>query len=156
MRLIGILTTAVLLMTGLGGCSSSTSPSGPPTDAGRQEFCATQTSLFEELVGDVDDPQVPSDADMAAAVQDWAKDLEEVGTPADIPSDARSGFERLIAQARDIDPASFSIDRLDELAAAEWKAMQPTSLRRSPRRGRPTTTTSTPRCSTCWASTTSA
>lgn len=88
---------------------------GPPADAGKDEFCSTQTSLFEDLMGDM--TEMPSNEEMATAVKDWAKKLEDVGTPAGIPADARAGFEDLIEQARDIDAGDFDIDKLDELAS---------------------------------------
>lgn len=105
--------TALLLGVVTSACGGS---SGAPSDAGEKEFCDTQSSLFADLMpDDLADPQVPSDEDMAKAVKDWGKELERVGTPEDIPDDARAGFERVVEQAGEIDASDFSIDKLEEL-----------------------------------------
>jgi hypothetical protein len=115
------LTSAVLVLGALtsacgggDGGSGGASGGGAPTDATKDEFCSTQTGLFKELMGDM--TEMPTNEQMATAVKDWAKKLEDVGTPEGISDDARAGFEDLIEQARDIDAADFSIDKLDELA----------------------------------------
>lgn len=108
------LTSTVLLLGAV--TSACGGGSGAPTDASEKEFCDTQSSLFADLMpDDMADPQVPSDEDMAKAVKDWGKELEQVGTPEDIPEDARAGFDRVVEQAREIDASDFSIDKLEEL-----------------------------------------
>ena len=108
------LTSAALLVGAV--TSACGGGSGAPTDASEKEFCDTQSSLFADLMpDDMADPQVPSDEHMAKAVKDWGKELEQVGTPEDIPDDARAGFERVVAQADEIDASDFDIDKLDEL-----------------------------------------
>lgn len=114
------MTTAVLLVgavtSACGGGSGSGSDGGAPSDASEKSFCDVQTSLFEDLLpDDLTNPEVPSNEEMAAVVKDWGKKLEEVGTPDDIPEDARAGFEAIIQQAEDINPDDFSIDKLEEL-----------------------------------------
>ncbi len=119
--LVGAVTTAC------GG--SGAGGGGAPTDASEKDFCQTQTSLFEDLLpDDLTDPEVPTDEEMARAVQDWGTKLEEVGTPDGIPANARKGFEAIVAEAGDIDASDFSIDSLEQLeqggadASAEEKA----------------------------------
>ena len=97
--------------------AAAAAASGAPTDASEKDFCDTQTSLFTDLVGDTSNPQVPSNDDMAKAVKGWADKLEKVGTPEDIPDEARAGFEATVEQAKDIDADDFSIDKLQELVA---------------------------------------
>lgn len=109
------LTSAILLVgavtTACGGEGG-----GAPTDASDKQFCETQSSLLEDLLpDDMSNPEVPSNEDMARAVKSWGKNLEEVGTPEDIPDDARAGFEAVIKQANDIDASDFSIEKLEEL-----------------------------------------
>lgn len=107
--LIGAVTTA---------CGGDGGGGGAPTDASEKDFCQTQTSLFQDLLpGDMSNPEVPSDEEMAKAVKNWGTKLDEVGTPENIPDDARKGFEAVVKQAGEIDPADFSIDNLDQLAA---------------------------------------
>ena len=54
---------------------------------------------------------------MAEAVKDWWSRMEEVGTPEDIPDDARKGFEAVVDEAREIDAADFSVDDLEDLGS---------------------------------------
>lgn len=108
------LTSAVLLVgavtTACGG------DDGAPTDASEKEFCDTQSSLIADLMpDDMTNPEVPSNEDMAEAVKSWGADLEKVGTPENIPDDARAGFEAVVEQAREIDASDFSIEKLEEL-----------------------------------------
>ncbi len=107
--LVGAVTTA---------CGGGSGGSGAPTDASVKDFCQTQTSLFKDLLpDDMSNPEVPSNEDMARAVKGWGAKLEAVGTPKDISSDARKGFERVIEQADAIQADDFSIDKLDQLEA---------------------------------------
>ena len=107
--------SATVLLVGAAVSACGGGGSGAPDDASEKDFCQTQTSLLEDLMTDMSDPQLPSDEDMAKAVKDWGKKIEEVGTPEDISDDARKGFERVVEMANDIDPADFSIEKLEEL-----------------------------------------
>ena len=108
------MTSAVLLIgavtTACGGDDAA------PTDASEKEFCDTQSSFFQDLLPeDLTNPEVPSNEAMAEAAKEWGAKLEEVGTPEDIPDDARAGFDALVEQAREIDASDFSIEKLEEL-----------------------------------------
>ena len=114
------LTTTVLLV---GAVTTACGGGGAPSDASEKDFCATQTSLLQDLLpDDMTNPEVPSDEEMAKAVKNWGKKLEEVGTPDDIPEDARKGFERVMKQANDIDPSDFTIDKLEQLESGGAEA----------------------------------
>lgn len=121
------VTAAVLLVgAAASGCGGG---GGAPSDASETSFCETQASLLEDLLpDDMTSPEVPSNEEMATAVKNWGTKLEEVGTPEDIPEDARAGFEAVVQQAKDIDAGDFSIEKLEELeqggkdASAEAKA----------------------------------
>ncbi len=103
--LVGAVTTAC----GGGG-------SGAPTDASEDGFCETANSLMTDLLPqDMATPEMPSDEDMARAVKDWGKEMEAVGTPEDIPDQARKGFEAVVEQAKGVDAADFSLENLEEL-----------------------------------------
>ena len=109
------MTSAVLMV---GAATSACGGGGAPTDASEKDFCETQTSLLSDLMpDDMSNPELPSDEEMAKAVKDWGADLEEVGTPEDIPDDARKGFDNVVEQAKEVDASDFSIDELEELEA---------------------------------------
>lgn len=103
--LVGAVTTAC----GGGG-------SGAPADASEDEFCDAQSSLLENLLpDDMTNPEMPSNEDMAQSVKDWGAEIEEVGTPEDIPDAARAGFEAVVEQAKEIDADDFDMEKLEEL-----------------------------------------
>lgn len=109
------MTSAVLLV---GAATSACGGGGAPTDASEKDFCETQSSLFSDLLpDDLSNPELPSDEQMAKAVKDWGAELEEVGTPEDIPDEARKGFDNVVEQARKVDASDFSVDKLEELEA---------------------------------------
>ena len=68
---------------------------GAPEEASVEEFCK---------------PFTDAQADADAKVADVADELKEVGTPKDIPDDARKGFEFLIDNAEDLDKNSDDLD----------------------------------------------
>ena len=108
------LTGAVLLVGAV--TSACGEGGGAPSDASKDGFCEAANSLMSDLLPeDLSTPELPSDEDMARAVKDWGSRMEEVGTPDDIPDDARKGFETVVEQAREIDAADFSIEKLEEL-----------------------------------------
>ena len=109
------LSSAVLLVgavtTACGGGGS-----GAPADASEEEFCDAQSSLLENLLPeDMTNPEMPSNEDMAQSVKDWGAEIEEVGTPEDIPDAARAGFEAVVEQAKEIDADDFDMEKLEEL-----------------------------------------
>lgn len=112
------VSTIVLLIGAAASACGGGAGGGAPTDASEKEFCQTQSSLLEDLLPeDMANPELPSDEQMAKAVKDWGAKLEEVGTPDDIPDDARKGFEAVVEQANEIDASDFSIEKLEELEA---------------------------------------
>jgi hypothetical protein len=99
--------------------------SGAPSDASEDGFCEAANSLMSDLLPeDMGTPELPSDEDMAQAVKDWGSRMEEVGTPEDIPDDARKGFEAVVGQAKEIDAADFSMEKLEELEKGGADASQ--------------------------------
>ncbi|MBL0746534.1 hypothetical protein [Nocardioides baculatus] len=112
------VSATVLLIGAAASACGGGAGGGAPTDASEKEFCQTQSSLLEDLLPeDMANPELPSDEQMAEAVKDWGSKLEEVGTPEDIPDDARKGFEAVVEQANEIDASDFSIEKLEELEA---------------------------------------
>ena len=97
---------AAALTAGLTGCSDDSGSGGSgggaaaPQDASVEEFCETFNGLFDQVLSE----DVAGDqAAMVRALQEWAREIEEVGTPSDIPDDARRGFELFVEQAQEID-----------------------------------------------------
>jgi hypothetical protein len=83
-----------------GSDGSGGSGSGSPSDASLDDFCTSFNGLFDRVLSE----EVAGDqAATVRALKEWARDIEDVGTPADMPDDARHGFELFIEQARDID-----------------------------------------------------
>ena len=115
------LAGAGLVAAALTACSDDSGGGGSaaPEDASVDEFCETFNGLFEQVLSE----DVAGDqAAMVRALKEWAKDIEEVGTPSDIPDDARHGFELFVEQAQQIDEdASLAdLEKLGEdLSAAD-------------------------------------
>lgn len=96
------LAAAGLVAAALTACSDDSGGGGSaaPDDASVEEFCETFNGLFERVLSE----DVAGDqAAMVRALREWARDIEEVGTPSDIPDDARHGFELFVEQAQEID-----------------------------------------------------
>ena len=81
---------------------------GAPQDASLESFCAAARDV--QSAGD----QAEDPADEVKAVKQAYADLEEVGTPADIPRQARDGFE-VIGQAVGAVPDDASRDDLNQV-----------------------------------------
>lgn len=87
-RRLAIIGGATLLAAALTGCG------GVPTDADEAAFC----TLTEELSTAADDVDEGDYDALAEAYNDMGEQMSDVGTPEDIPEDAREGFE-LLAEA---------------------------------------------------------
>jgi len=82
---------AALLAFSLSACG------GAPTDASEKDFCkAYNDSAFN---ADIDEDDFDAQAD---ALNEYAEKLDEVGTPEDIPDDARKGFEVIVEAFGDV------------------------------------------------------
>jgi hypothetical protein len=91
----------LVLVSGLTACSDDGggNAADAPSDASLDEFC----EAFNGLVADVL-AKASADPDaMVRAVKEWAADIGELGTPTEMPDEARSGFELFIEQAADLD-----------------------------------------------------
>jgi hypothetical protein len=121
MSLIAALLLVLGLVAGCGGSDSSDagsaddggSASGPPTDASVEEFCGTFLDLIEQASQAGSDI---SDADAIGLAKDAADRLSEVGTPEDMPEDARRAFETAIEKIRSI-PDDATQKEMDAIAA---------------------------------------
>jgi hypothetical protein len=104
MRRTGLVAAgAVLAMGGLTACGGSDggdSGSSAPEDASKDDFCTAFNGLYENVMSQATSGD-PSDA--IAAFKDWANDMKDVGTPSEMPDDARRGFEVFVQEALKID-----------------------------------------------------
>ena len=85
-----------LALTGVTGCGSDDAPA----DASEDDFCANFTDFDDTLESFGEDPDV---GDVVKAMKDIADDMEETGTPEDMPDDARRGFEFTIEKLQSVD-----------------------------------------------------
>lgn len=112
-----LLAASLVLVAGTAaGCGG-----GPPTDASKDDFCGVFED-FNKTVGGMDADA--SQEDFVKAIKDVGKELEEVGTPEDIPDDARRGFEKTLEMIDKIedDASQEELDKLEkELSDAEQK-----------------------------------
>jgi hypothetical protein len=120
--LAAVLLLVLGLVAGCGGSDSSDagsaaddggSASGPPNDASVKDFCDTFLDLVQQASEQGSDV---SDADAVKLAKEAADRLEDVGTPEDMPEDARRAFEKAIELIRSI-PDDATRKEMDEIAA---------------------------------------
>ncbi|WP_460787349.1 hypothetical protein [Nocardioides maradonensis] len=102
------LSAAALLGLSLTACGSG-GGSSAPTSASKADFCAAYGS-GDQAFANVGDSDYSGAAD---AMHTMADKLKKVGTPSDIPADARAGFEALVDAA-----GKASADKLESGAKA--------------------------------------
>lgn len=99
-RRLAALSAPVLLAFSLTACGGGAS--GAPTDASKDDFCNVFSGDFDT---DAFDPEA-SPEDQAKALKEildeQVSDYQDVGTPEDIPDDAREGFEISVDAAGDV------------------------------------------------------
>lgn len=114
-------------VAGCGGDSSTSSsqdkgaPSGPPTDASVSEFCGTFKSIGQDVAKLGKDAK---DTEIVAALKKAGTQLDDTGTPKNITSDARQGFQitvKLIGGLAD-NATQADVGKIDDsLSATEKK-----------------------------------
>lgn len=65
---------------------------GAPTDASKEDFCEAYSAI-----DDINEDSTGED------LQDYAKDLDDVGTPDDMSDEERDGFEVYVDTLKDVD-----------------------------------------------------
>ncbi len=104
------LVAVLLLLLGLvaagcgGGGDDSAADGGggvadAPKNASVEDFCGAFLDLIQQAsaAGDM------TDAEQVALAKDLAAKLQKVGTPEDMPEDAREGFEKALQLINDLD-----------------------------------------------------
>lgn len=113
----GLLLLAGLL-TGCGnggdssGSDDAAADAAAPGDAAEGEFCDAYAGLFKQM-GQMDPTDNPG---IIRGMKEWAADMKEVGTPEDIPDEAREGFEVMVDSIEEIDEDATQ-QELDALGA---------------------------------------
>ena len=119
LSLLAALLLVVGLLAGCGGDDSSAADGGsgdsagaPPTDASVEEFCGAFLDLIQQAQAAGQDI---SDADAIKLAKDLAAKLAEIGTPADMPAEARRAFEKAIERINDL-PDDATREEMDKAA----------------------------------------
>ncbi len=97
-RALAAASLVLLAATGA-GCGGDDDGDGAPSDASVDDFCGTFNDFYakaEEL------GEGATDEELVAALKDTGEELGEVGTPEDIPEDARAGFEATVKAIGDL------------------------------------------------------
>lgn len=119
MRTALTLAGLALVLGGLAGCGSDddgeSDAAAAPENASVDDFCTKFNGLYDKLFsGDL------------SSVKDWAADMADVGTPGDMPDDARKGYEVMIATIKGLDD-NLSLEDFqslgDDLSAADNEAV---------------------------------
>lgn len=101
--------------------AGASSPSGAPTDASTEDFCGT----FEDFVSETQALGAePTAAQVVDALKGVAETLQEVGTPEDVPADARAGFELVVTTIEELpqDATEQQVSELDKDFSEEESA----------------------------------
>lgn len=118
-RSLAAAAAAVLVLgAALGGCDVQ--DPGMPADASWHKFCAVQGALYTDL--GLPDGTAPETEDKARSLRDWAREMEETGTPEGIPDNARAGLEVMVEELRDVEAAD--LERETPFAGVSRRAWQ--------------------------------
>lgn len=118
-----VLVASLLLVAGTtaacGDDSGSNDASDAPQSASTDDFCDAYNGLFDKLMSS----DSPSDDEAVKAFKDWASEMTNVGTPEDMPDDARRGFEVAISTISDIDDdaSQKDLENLDDQLSDDEK-----------------------------------
>ena len=85
----------------LAGCGSAGADA--PRNASVQDFCDAKRWLVVEGANRFFEQGLPDDEQLTDLIHDWSDELARVGTPENISSEARTGFEKLVERAGDVD-----------------------------------------------------
>lgn len=89
------------LVAGCGGGDDANSAGSSPSSASSSPADAPTDATTEDMCGVLSDGASIKDG---GDVVDFAHQLQDAGTPSDIPDEARSGFEVYVKVLEDIDP----------------------------------------------------
>ncbi len=117
------LLAAPLLVAGLlAGCgedgAGGADAADAPSDASVEEFCQPFVDMLQEVSAQGEDL---SDGDAVQLAKETADKLRETGTPADMPEDARRGFELVVEKLAELpdDATKDEVEKAQELTEEE-------------------------------------
>ena len=117
------LLAAPLLVVGLlAGCGDDdgggADGADAPSDASVEAFCQPFVDMLQEVSAQGEDL---SDADAVRLAKETADKLRETGTPADMPEDARRGFELVVEKLAELpdDATKDEVEKAQELTEEE-------------------------------------
>jgi hypothetical protein len=96
---------ALLLVMAAAACDGG---SGDGSETSVDDFCAAYFSLFSGGMSTID-PQAPAQQQtvaMTEALRVWAGKLKDVGTPDEMPDEAREGYDLIVSAAADLPPGA--------------------------------------------------
>ena len=109
---LAVAATALTMGT-LSACGGDDDEGGSsaPENASTEEFCEEFGSLFQDVLSEGLSGDTGA---LVTAMKEWAEDMQEVGTPEDMPDEAREGFEVFLDEARSL-PDDATAEDLDQL-----------------------------------------
>ena len=117
------LLAAPLLVVGLlAGCgddgAGGDDAADAPSDASVEEFCQPFVDMLQEVSAQGEDL---SDEDAVRLAKETADKLREAGTPADMPEDARKGFELVVEKLAELpdDATKDEVEKAQQLTEEE-------------------------------------
>ena len=119
-----VLASTALVLGTLAGCGDDGGGGGSsaPDNTSTAEFCEAFNSLFTEVMAKAGDGDMST---VVSAIKEWAENMQEVGTPDDMPDEVRDGFEVFIDAASEIDEDATLEDLQDlggDLSEADQEA----------------------------------
>jgi hypothetical protein len=121
MKRLSLLAVPLLVVGLLAGCGDDAADAAEaPKDATVEEFCQPWIDLIKDVTAKGDDI---SDEDAVKIAKETADKLAEVGTPKDMPADARKGFELILKKLDELpdDATKEQVDEFTKLSDEEQK-----------------------------------
>jgi hypothetical protein len=118
---MSLLAVPLLLAGLLTGCGDDSADAAEaPKDATVEEFCQPWIDLVKDVTAKGENI---SDEDAVKIAKDTADKLAEVGTPKDMPADARKGFELILQKLNDLpdDATKEQVNEFSKLSKEEQK-----------------------------------
>lgn len=112
------LAASLILVAGAAtGCGG-----GSPSDASNESFCDAYDSLFTDMGAMAESDE----GELVEIIKAWGREMQETGTPDDIPEQAREGFEASMEMIEELDETTTpeDFDKLDqEMSEAQKDAV---------------------------------
>ncbi|MDN4172095.1 hypothetical protein QWY28_03995 [Nocardioides sp. SOB77] len=127
LRRAAATSSLLLLAPFAAACGGDDEASSAPQDASTEDFCEAYSSIFDSLLAAPSEGSQEEQEQAAVdALKEWTEQMREVGTPEDLPDDARDGFELVLDEASDIEDVSDlqDLDDNQDYSESEQEASQ--------------------------------